>query len=291
MTTLYDILQIFVNSLLLAGVYATTAIGLTVIMGVLRIINFAYGELILIGCYIAYILSSFGVDPFLSLPLSALITLACGIPIYLPLAKRTKELLGINQILYFLGISYCMQNILALLMSATTRGISPPYAFYSISFGPIYISYLRLIMFALSLGILLCLHIVFTRTFFGRGMRAVIQDREAAALLGVNTERIMLYGFLFGCALAGVGGTFLSMLYTFSPYGGGRFMFKTIGIIIIAGSGRASFSGTIIGSIIFALVENFTMLVIPPAYIRAVDSLLLLALLLFFPYGLGGRGA
>lgn len=282
---------------MLGGMYATIAIGLTMVMGILRIMNLAHGSLILIGCYVTYFLfNQFQIDPFLASPISFLLTFLIGliiIRIMNPVRSRmrTSGGAGVYQILYFIGMAYCVENLLVLIMTPNPRSVFPPYGLNTLNIGGLSVTYIRLASFLFSIATLACLYIILTKTYIGRSLRALIQDEEAALMLGVNTSRLATIGFCIGCGLAGISGTLLSTIYIFNPYSDFGFLFKAICIVILAGSGRASILGTFAGSFILAIVENIGIVFAPPAYVPLLDYIILLALLLFLPRGIGGRRA
>jgi branched-chain amino acid transport system permease protein len=178
-----------------------------------------------------------------------------------------------------------------ILFSVTPRSINPSYGLNILSIGPFGVSYARFACFIFSLFSLIVLYVIFTKTYFGVAVRSVIEDADAASIMGANVNKLVGIVYVLGCALAGVSGSLLGMVYIFNPYSGMTLLFTVISVIVLSGMGSRGIAGTFIGSFIIALIANLSNTFLTPGLVQASTYTLLLVLLILFPKGFGGGRA
>jgi branched-chain amino acid transport system permease protein len=286
LTALFNVL---VAGLLLGGTYALVAVGLNLVFGVVRVINFAHGELVMLGMYGAYVAYQLGLDPYLSVlivaPLMALLGLAIQRLLIQPL--QTEPMM---QVFVTFGLLLLLQNVVLAATGGQAHSLevarySRPIPVLSTS-----ISVPRLIVLVVATLVTLGLYQYLQRSMIGRAIRAVVQDRNAARLMGINVERIYMLVFGLAAAMAGVAGVLLSPTYTITPYIGGDFIFAAFAVVTLGGLG--SVPGAYIGAMVVGFVEALAGFYIDPALRQAVWFALFLVVLIIRPTGLlGARGA
>ncbi|HID64864.1 MAG TPA: branched-chain amino acid ABC transporter permease [Anaerolineae bacterium] len=292
--TLQGIVQSLVSGIVMGGIYGLMALGLNLIFGVMRIINLAHGEMMMLGMYAAWGLFTFlGVDPLLSLLIV--------VPGFFALAPIIKRLLidpllkaglrwGETEFLILIctfGLSTILRNGAILAFKSDYRGVTTSYSTVPLSVAGISISYGRLASFGLALLLSIGLFAFFARTYTGKAIRATVQDEQAALLMGVNVERISMLTFSIGVAAAAAAGVLLSMVITIYPEVGGGFLLRSFCIIVLGGMGTAA--GAVVGGLILGVAEAFSSLFIPVAYTPALAYVLLVLVLLVRPAGILGR--
>lgn len=281
-------LQILVNAMLLGGMYAIISIGLNIIFGVLKIVNFAHGELIMLGMYISYWLTViYGLNPYLTLPLTALVLFVIGAGIERILIKPILNAPSINQLLTTAALILIIQNVALILWRADYRGVTVKMPLISI--GPIFVSGTRLIAFVSGITASLILYYILMRTDIGIGIRAVAQDPEVSQILGVNVPRIQTLTFCLGSLLAGIAGSLMIPIFMVNPTVGGSFGLIAWVIIVLGGLG--SFTGALIGSFIVGLIEAYVGVLISLEVARTVAFFAFILILLFRPSGILGERA
>lgn len=283
------LLHVLVAGLLLGGTYALVAVGLNLVFGVVRVINFAHGELVMLGMYGAYVAYQIGIDPYLSVlivaPLMALLGLLIQRLLIQPLQGEPMM-----QVFVTFGLLLLLQNIVL----AATRGQahSLEAARYS---QPIHllgqsVSLPRVIVLVVATVATLALREYLQRSMTGRAIRAVVQDRNAARLMGINVERIFMLVFALAAAMAGIAGALLAPTYTITPYIGGDFIFAAFAVVTLGGLG--SIPGAYIGAMVVGFAEALAGYYIDPSLRQAIWFALFLAVLIVRPTGLlGAKGA
>lgn len=255
-------LQTLVNGLLQSGIYALVASGLALAVGVVGIVNFAHGEYLMIGAFLAWAASSLlGIDPLLALPLVALAVFAVGALTYRVTIRHVLLAPELNQMLLTFGISILLQNLALMLMGGNTRTVTTPYQASSLSLGGLSVGGPKALAFGLAAVILAALYYVLYRTNLGRQMRAVAQNRRGAQLIGVNVDRVYLLAFAASCGLAAIAGTLVSVLLFASPTVGLVFALKAFAIIVMAGLGNLT--GVLWASVILGVSEALVQTYVP----------------------------
>jgi branched-chain amino acid transport system permease protein len=255
-------IQTLVNGLLQSGIYALVASGLALAVGVVGIVNFAHGEYLMIGAFLAWAASAMlGVDPLLALPVVALAVFGVGALTYRTTIRHVLLAPELNQMLLTFGVSILLQNLALMWMGGNTRSVTTPYQASSLSLGEISIGGPKAIAFAFAAGILGALYAVLYRTTLGRQMRAVAQNRRGAQLIGINVDRVYLIAFGVSCGLAAVAGTLAAVLLFASPTVGLVFALKAFAIIVMAGLGNLT--GVLWASVVLGVSEALVQTYVP----------------------------
>lgn len=285
------ILQALFSGLLNGGIYSLVAVGLTLIFGVMRIINFAHGSLMMLGMYVSYwLFVLWGVDPYLSLIASGSVLFAVGVLIEAVLVSPVLEAPEHDQLLLTLGISLVIENLALFLWKADPRTVTVPYLAVAPMVGGIMISSPRVIAFVVSLAFTAGLYVFLKRTDLGKAIRAVSQDREGALTVGINMRRIYALAFGIGCACVGAAGSLVVPFYAVDPYVGGVFVITAFVVVVLGGMGN--FGGALLAALIVGLAESVAAVFIPAAMKQIVMYTIFVVVLLFRPQGLfGGRRA
>ncbi len=285
-----QVTDLAVSAILLAGLYATMAYGLGLIYGVLRIVNLNHGGMIMAGAYAGWWLhAQFGIDPYLSLiPVSALAFIV-GVVIYRLLVRRLPRGAagGVQSLLLLFGVWLVLRNAAYLLFSGNDQTIRTPYSTRAVSLAGAFLSVNRLAVFVLALLVLLALHLLLTRTYLGKAIRAVAQNPDSCTLVGVPVERIYALTFGLGTALAALAGLLAATLFSFNPDFGATELLKSFVVVVLGGLG--SVAGTAVAALILATVEVFAILALPAYLTAAVGFVLLVLVLVVRPGGLFGQ--
>ena len=281
------VLNVLTVGVLLGGIYAVVSIGLNLIFGVIRVVNFAHGELVMLGMYGAFLgYSMLGIDPYLSI----LIVVPALFLFGLIIQKLIIEPLQAESMMQMFA-TFALLTILQNVVLAFTRGegysVPTKIATAGLELGEIRITATRLIILVAVTAIAILLHLFLQRTLTGKSIRAVTQDWQAARLMGINVERTFLVTFGIGAALAGVAGVLLAPLYTLSPGIGGNFILAAFAVVVLGGLG--SVAGAYFGGMIVGIVEAFAGYYIDPELKQAIWFLIFLAVLIVRPTGLFGQ--
>ncbi|MEV6345491.1 branched-chain amino acid ABC transporter permease [Actinoplanes sp. NPDC051851] len=279
-----------VSAVLLAGFYSAMAYGLGLIYGVLRIVNLAHGGIIMAAAYLAWqLFDRFAIDPFLAIPIALVVFFAVGVAIYLGLVRFIPRgpAGGVQSLLLLFGVWLVIRNAAYLLFSGNEQVIHTTYATSSVSLLGGSFSVTRVAVFVVALVTLLALHLLLSRTFLGRSIRAVAQNPESATLVGIDVHRVYVISFGLGTALAGLAGVLASTLFAFTPSFGASELLKSFVIIVLGGLG--SVVGIALGALVLAAAEVFAVYVVPPYLTAAVGFVLLVVVLVLRPGGLFGQ--
>lgn len=282
--------QAFIDAMLLGGVYTLIAIGLSLCFGIIRIINFAHGEAIMLGAYGAYwAMHSGGIDPLIALPGVMLAGALVGVVIYKVTIQRVLDAPHINQILLTFGIGLVLQNVALIAWTADERSVNPSYAFWSIQFGELFISGARAIVFGVAFVLVLALFLWLKRAELGRASRALAENRDAATLMGINVIQMYGLAFAISAALGAAAGVLLSVVGAVSPFMGFHLLVKGFAIIILGGLG--SILGSVAGAFVLAFAETFVGYYVPGGvgWAEGVAFALLFLILIVRPRGLLGQ--
>lgn len=283
-------IQTVTSGVLLGGLYGLIALGMTLIFGVMRIINLAHGEFLMIGMYVSYILfTKFGVDPYLSIVVSVPLLFVVGIAIQrfllMPLIKAKAP--GENQILMTAGIGLVLTNAALLIFSPNYFTVLTTYSNATANIGKISVSLPLLWDFLICFGITGILYLFIMKTDTGCSIRAVAQNIDSARLMGINTDRIMIITFGVGAALVGAAGTlFMPIFYVF-PAIGELFTLKAFIVTVLGGMGSAL--GALVGGVTLGVVEQMGATYISMALKDVLGFVIFVLVLIFRPSGLVGK--
>lgn len=281
------LLQALFTGLLNGGIYSLVAVGLTLIFGVMRIINFAHGSLMMVGMYVSYWLFVLGgVDPYLSLIASASVLFVVGLAIQAILISPVLEAPEHDQLLLTLGVSLVVENLALFLWTADPRTVTVPYLAVAPMVGGIMVSSPRVIAFVVSLALTALLYVFLRRSDLGKAIRAVAQDREGALTVGIDMRRIHALAFGIGCACVGAAGSLVVPFYAVEPYVGGVFVITAFVVVVLGGMG--SFAGALLAALIVGIAESVAAVFIPAAMKQIVMYTIFVVVLLFRPQGLFG---
>lgn len=284
-----DFLNLVVSALLLAGVYAAMSVGMTVIYGVMKIVNLAHAGFLMLGAYFVYELyERLHIDPLLGVLLAFPAFYFLGIALHWSMVRRIprSDQPTLSSLLLLFGLWLVLQNLGYMVWGNSDRAILTPRTFSTMQIGPLIFPTVRLVVFGAAIFSLGALEFVLHKTWFGRAVRVLMQNSDAGRIVGVNVDRTARIAFGVGIAFAGTAGGMLAMMYSFTPDFGGSFMLRAFVIIVLGG--LESFSGVAIGAVILALVETFSILVIPSGYQPAVAFSLLVVALVVLPNGVAG---
>jgi branched-chain amino acid transport system permease protein len=281
-------LQSVISGVLVGGVYALIGIGLTMIFGVMRVINFAHGELLMLGMYATWLVyTRLGVDPYLSILLTAPLLFLWGAFLQRAFINRVLNALPQNQILLTIGLGLVMSNAVMLAFTSDYKILTTSYSSSSFDLGGISVSEPLLYSFLITAAITAALYWFLLRTDTGQAIRATAQDREAAQLMGINVRWMSVLAFGIGAALAGTAGALVSPTYYIFPQVGGAFTLKAFVIVVLGGMG--SVIGATLGGIVIGVTESLAAVYVASGLKELVVFVLFLALLLFKPSGLLGK--
>lgn len=283
-------LQSVLSGILVGGVYALIGIGLTIIFGVMRVINFAHGELLMLGMYLTWGIFTFthgAIDPYLSIVIVAPLLFLWGAFLQKAFVERVLNALPQNQILLTIGLGLVMSNTVMLLFTSDYRILTTAYSSASFALGDLSVSKPLLYSFLVTSGITAALYWFLMRTDTGQAIRATAQDRDAAQLMGINVRWTSMLAFGIGAALAGTAGALISPTYYIFPQVGSTFTLKAFVIVVLGGMG--SVIGATLGGIIIGVTESLSAVYIASGLKELVVFVLFLGLLLFKPSGLLGK--
>ncbi|RAH97407.1 branched-chain amino acid ABC transporter permease [Acuticoccus sediminis] len=284
-------LQLFVSGILLGGVYALAALGLNLIFGVAKVVNFAHGEFLMLGMYAGFWLMTLtGVNPYFGAPLIALVFFGLGMLFYLGIMRFTIYKPELTQVFATLGLSIALQNLALVLFSADYRTIQTmPDGYSSLGIGPLHVATDRVIAFGFAMVIFAGVILFLRRTYTGRAIEAISQDLMAARLMGIDSQKIFTITFGLGIAITGLaGGVLVPSFYAFPSIGS---FFVLIAFVVVVLGGLGSVTGTIVGGLVLGVIES-VFGYFSPDLKEATHFVLLILLLAIRPQGLlGVRGA
>jgi branched-chain amino acid transport system permease protein len=280
-----DLLQVVISGLLLGGVYALFAAGMNMIFGVLRVINLAHGELMMLGAYTTFWLFALAnVNPLLSIPVSALVMFSLGAVIERTLIERVVGQPLLSSLLLTFGLSTLFMGIALSLWTANFRSV--PYLTGSVNVFGLNLSQTRLVAFAVAVTVTGLTFGFLRFTTFGKAIRATAQNAEVAQVCGINVGRVRLVTFALGSAMAAVAGSLIAMIFTISPEMGRMFLGRAFAIVVLGGLG--SFVGAFIGALALGVVETLAAYFTDTQLAEGVSYAVLVLVLLLRPSGLFG---
>ena len=279
--------QALISGILIGGVYALIGIGLTIIFGVMRVINFAHGDLLMLGMYLTYFLFTLlHIDPFVSIIITIPLMFLFGGLLQKIIINRALNALPQNQILLTIGMGLVMSNSIMLAFTSYYKILSTTYSSSSVTLLGISISEPLAVSFVITLGITTALYWFLYRTDTGQAIRATAQDREAAQLMGINVKRMSIIAFGIGSALAATAGALISPTYYIYPQVGSIFTLKAFVITVLGGMG--SIFGAILGGVLIGMTESIGGVYLGSGWKDVIVFILFLLVLLFKPSGLLG---
>ena len=285
---LSDLATPIVMGILLGGLYGLIALGLSLVFGVMKLINVAHGDLVVIGSYFAYaVMTAMGIDPILSLVMGMPLLFLVGFGIQKFLMRRAFGISMEAPLIIAFGISLVLQNFAQIMWTPLSRGLTTPYALESFNLGFVFVPLVYLLDFIAALVVMLGLREFMRRTYLGKAINAASQNRRAAQLMGVNTERVYAFAFAIAMATAAIAGVFLGLTFPFTPTSGVSFLIIAFGVVIVGGLG--SMMGTFIGGLILGLAQTLGGYFFGAATQMLVAYIIVLIVLAVRPQGIFGR--
>jgi len=285
--------QLLLAALIAGSIYALVALGLNLIYGTMRLLNVAHGEFLMIGAYVAYWgINLWKISPLLAAPAAIVLTAALGVLLYYSIFRRAMtsrafvERIEANSLLVFFGVSVILQNVTALLFTADLRGYR--YEEELISFGGASLPVNKIMVLIIAGSVCIASVIFFARSTLGRAIKALIQQREAAAIVGIPIARVNLISFCIGFGMAGLAGVLVSMTEQISPFMGFPFTVTAFVVIILGGLGNVL--GSLLGGLLLGVLETFGVAFTGPGYRSIMIYGVFIAVLLLRPQGLFGPG-
>ncbi len=283
------LLQLLVNGLVIGAIYALVASGLSLVFGVLGIVNFAHGEFYMAAAMLAYFVSADLSLPYGAMILAVVLSAFCiGFVLYEALLRHLAGKDFERSVLATMGLAMVLQNGAIFLFTTTPRSVASPYAYVAYSFGEVSVPVLRLAALAMTAAALGLVWFVLQRTQLGRAMRGVSQNPEAAAMVGIDARAIARLAVAIGIALAGLAGAALAPVYAVHPAMGVAFVFKAFAIVIIGGLGN--FGGSILAALMVGVVESVAGTLHSMVVADGISFAFMILVLLLKPEGLFGRG-
>ena len=283
------ILQAIVNGLMMGGVYALIAVGLSLIFGVMNVVNFAQGEFVMLGMVMTYLLHLFlGMDPGVSILLVIPVMLGVGALIQKGLISRVIGQPDEAQILLTLGLSVLLINIALLFLGPDYRSVKTSYKLSVWAVGPILFSVPRLLAFIFAMAFSGILWLFLTRTDLGKGLRAVAEKPEVATLMGINPKKMHALAFGIGISLAAGAGSILTPFFYTFPSVGGMFVLTAFVVVVLGGMGNIP--GAILGALAIGVTESLTSQFVALDLAMLGVFIIFVLVLVFKPSGILGKG-
>ena len=272
----------------IGSIYVLLATGLNLIFGVMKLVNFAHGELLMVGAYVSYsVTRAFGLDVYLSVFVSMAVVALVGLAVERLAFRRVLGADKLNEIFVSLGLILIFDNAAVLIWGDNSKWLTSPFEGMNVQLGEVFLSYNMLIAFGFVIAILVGLLFLIKKTKIGMAMRATSQKSQAAMLMGINIEHVYIFTFMLGAALAGAAGSLYGIIFPFNPYIGALPTIKAFAIIILGGLG--SIPGAIIGGLLYGIAENLARASLGGIWGDAVAFALLIIVLIVRPKGLFGE--
>ncbi len=282
-----QVVQSLILSVLLGGVYALLASGMTLIFGIMRIVSLTHGALVIFAAFLTWSLwAHSGIDPLVSVVLIVPIMFAVGLVLYYTLIRRVAGTRLSSSILLTIGIALLLESLMGTVWGNSTHSVLPSYANQSFQIGGAQIPKTYVFGSVLAVVILIALFAYLTQTWQGRAIRACATNADGARLAGVSVTAVSAVSFSLGVATAGAGGAVVSVLYPFLPASHYQWIARLLAIVVLGGLG--SISGASVAALILAAAEIFTGVYVSAAWATATPYIAILLILLIRPQGLFG---
>jgi len=282
--------QGLLSGFLFGGVYSLMAVGLTLIFGVMRVVNFAHGDMMVWGMYLAWLLASrAGIDPYVGFVVCAAALFVFGFVVQRGLVERIVDAPHEMQILLMLGVALVLENVALLAFGPDPVRVRSPLSQSAVWLGPIFVDLARLLTFGIAMVLTAALWLFLSRTDLGRTMRAAADNPYGARVIGADVRKVYAAAFGVGAACVGAAGAVVSPILPFQPTGGLGLSVTSFNIVIIGGMG--SLPGAFAGGILVSVAESMGAVFLSPSMKELVSFGLLIAILLFRPAGLFGKTA
>jgi branched-chain amino acid transport system permease protein len=283
-----QLIQTIVLGLLLGGVYALLASGLTLIFGVMDVINVAQGALIILAAFITWAAwSETGLDPLLGVLVTTPAMFLVGYGLYLVTIRWIQGKPPSTSVLLTFGLALVIEGVMGFVWTATLHRATPDYFNQSFTIGDIFLRKAQVYGCAIAVGVLAILYVILRVTWLGRAIRAVSANMSSARLVGVNPSTVAALTFAIGVATTGAGGSIAAVLYPFLPASHYQWISRLLGIIVLGGMG--SLPGAVVGALLLGVAETMTQTYISPQWATMVPWVVIMVVLLVRPQGLMGQ--
>ncbi len=283
-------IQLVILGLLLGGVYALMSSGLTLLFGVMRVVNIAHGAFIILAAYFSYFMwDLFGLDPLISMLLAMPLFFVLGVVIYrllFPRIEGSPKFVEMTVLMTF-GLAFITEGLMSYFFTGIFRSASPPYARMSFTFGDFYVPRGQLYAALMSGALLICLWAFLKYTRIGYGVRATMQNRDAAQIVGVDVRGVSTIAFGIGMALAGAAGALISFVFPFFPARHWQWIAILLSLVVLGGMG--SLKGAVIGALGLAVIAAFVSHVVGAVWAPITFFGALFLMLMIRPQGLFGK--
>ena len=280
-------IQALIDGIMIGGVYAMISIGLTLVFGIMGIVNFAHAEFLMLGMFVAYYAWAWlGLDPLLAAPLSFIIVFSLGCVLQRLLFRRILKAPEISQIFLTVGLLIVLENAALWMFGSNFRSVTTSYQTSSLTLGPIFINVPYLLAFLMSAICGTALWLFLRLSWFGRAMRATAQDPMASTLMGINADRMHMLAFGLGVGLTAFGGAVILPYLTASPTVGGQFAILMFTVVVLGGLG--SVAGAVVGGLAVGVIQSLSALAFPIQLQNLVLFVVFIAVLVVRPQGLLG---
>jgi branched-chain amino acid transport system permease protein len=284
------LLSALLTGVLLGGIFAITALGLSLVFGVMRLVNIVHGELIVLGAYVALEFTRHaGIDPLLTILIAAPLLFLFAIPLHRGLLEPLMSKGPEPALLTTFALSVIGQNLYILIWSGDTQSLQASYATASFAVGSVRIPTMYLISFGIALVLCGGVHLMLQRTGLGREIRASSEDSVSAAGLGVNVTRVRVFVYALAAACAAVGGVLVGLTFDFTPTSGLTYLLTGFAVVVLGGLG--SVKGTLLGAILLGVIESVGAAFFGDGYRDLIGFVAFLIVLSLRPQGLFGRVA
>lgn len=279
------LLQALVDGVLIGGVYAVISLGLTLVFGVMGIVNFAHAQFVMVGMYVAWFAwAKLGVDPLVASPLAFAVAFPLGAGIERLLVRRVSRAPAVAQVFLTVGVLIVLDNLALIAFGSEFRSVQTSYQMSAVRVGPLFVSVPYLAAFVLSAASAVALWLFLARTWYGRAIRATAQDRMAAALFGIDPERMYTLAFALGAGLTAFGGSVILPYITVSPTVGGQFVVLMFTVVVLGGLGNVT--GAVVGGIAVGVIQSLSGLLFPIQLQNLVLFVVFIGVLAFRPEGI-----
>lgn len=288
MPTGSTLLNAVISGLGIGGLFAITALGLSLAFGVMRLINIAHGEFMVLGGYIAFFLSqAAGLDPLIGMIVAAPAVAVLAYPLQHFLLTPVMSRGAGAPLLITFGVSVVLQNLFIRLFYPEVRSLRAGYAQANFTIGGLTVPFIYLIALGMGVVVLALAHLAITRTTFGRSIRASAEDSAAAAVVGVNVRRVHAATYAVAAGAAAIGGILVGLMFSFSPTSGISWLITGFAVVVLGGAG--SIKGTLIGGLILGLIQSLGATVTGDGWRTFIGYAVFLVVLSLRPQGLFGR--
>jgi branched-chain amino acid transport system permease protein len=282
-----EFVQAIILGLLIGGVYALLASGLTLIFGVMNVINVAHGAFLIFAAFLTFsIWDSTGLDPLITIAITTPVMFAFGWLIYGGTVRRIRAAPAAASVLLTFSLALVLEGVMGLVWGNTSHAIRPPYFNQSFTIGELFLPKAQVYGCGVAIAVLVALWAFLTRTWTGRAIRASAVNPQGARLVGVNVSAVATTTFAIGVATTGAGGSIVGVLYPFLPGSHYLWISRLLGIIVLGGMG--SLPGAVVGALLIGLGESLTATYISPQWTTAVPYVVIFLVLLGRPQGLLG---